>query len=162
MPQAPEYHPLLVEQVREALVTRNLDAFGSLLGDDVRWGGDQHPRACRSRADVVATFTRIIAEGAEGKVMDIAAGPRGIVCELAVTWSRGENRSDERVLYHLYLVRDGRIVEIQPYDDRTSAEVAAGITPGMTCADCGCIVNRGIRLVTCGDDCCCRDLPAHA
>lgn len=30
----------------------------------------------------------------------------------------------------------------------------------ITCADCGCLVDRGIVLVRCGKpDCCCRDLP---
>ena len=30
----------------------------------------------------------------------------------------------------------------------------------IACADCGCVVDRGVVLVRCGDpDCCCRDLP---
>jgi hypothetical protein len=30
----------------------------------------------------------------------------------------------------------------------------------MACADCGCIVDGGVRVATCGDpDCCCRDVP---
>jgi hypothetical protein len=30
----------------------------------------------------------------------------------------------------------------------------------ITCADCGCVVERGVVLVRCADpECCCRDLP---
>ena len=30
----------------------------------------------------------------------------------------------------------------------------------MACAECGCVVDHGIRVVSCGDDgCCCRHLP---
>ena len=33
----------------------------------------------------------------------------------------------------------------------------------IACADCGCIIERGIVLVRCGNpDCCCRDLPDGA
>jgi HD-GYP domain-containing protein (c-di-GMP phosphodiesterase class II) len=29
----------------------------------------------------------------------------------------------------------------------------------MGCADCGCIIDAGARVVVCSDDCCCRDVP---
>jgi len=30
----------------------------------------------------------------------------------------------------------------------------------IACADCGCIIDRGVVVVPCGNrDCCCRDLP---
>lgn len=32
----------------------------------------------------------------------------------------------------------------------------------MHCADCGCRVDRGVRVEMCGDPaCCCRDLPVR-
>ena len=31
------------------------------------------------------------------------------------------------------------------------------------CAECGCIVNTGVRVIPCGKpDCCCRHLPVRA
>ena len=117
----------LAEQVHRALDARDLDAFGSLLSDDVRWGSDDHPRACRNRSDVLATFSRILAEGAEGEVTEIATGPRGILCGLTVSWPSPEVHPDDRRLYHVYLTEDGRIVEIQRYDDRRSAAAAVGL-----------------------------------
>ena len=33
----------------------------------------------------------------------------------------------------------------------------------MRCADCGCRVDRGVRVEMCGDPaCCCRELPVRA
>ena len=29
----------------------------------------------------------------------------------------------------------------------------------MGCAECGCIIEKGVRVVVCSDDCCCRNLP---
>jgi ketosteroid isomerase-like protein len=118
----------LAEQVHQALDARDLDAFGSLLSDDVRWGTDDHPRACRNRSDVLATFSRILAEGAEGEVAEIATGPRGILCGLAVSWPSPEVHQDDRRLYHVYLTEGGRIVEIRRYDDRHSAAAAVGLS----------------------------------
>ena len=30
----------------------------------------------------------------------------------------------------------------------------------MGCADCGCVIESGVRIVICSDDCCCHDVPA--
>ncbi len=46
----------IADRLRAALTARDLDAFGMLLSDDVRWGSDDHRRACRNRSDVLATF----------------------------------------------------------------------------------------------------------
>ena len=74
----------LVESVRQAITSRYLEAFGSLLDDDVRRGSD-----------------------------------------------------DQRV-----------------------GEAVAELVHGIICAECGCIINQGVRIFTCGNGkCCCRGLP---
>jgi hypothetical protein len=36
-------------------------------------------------------------------------------------------------------------------------------TMKVSCADCGCVVDKGVRLVPCGKrDCCCQHLPVRA
>jgi ketosteroid isomerase-like protein len=117
----------LADRLRTALTARDLDAFGRLLSDDVRWGSDDHPRACRNRSDVLATFARLISEGAEGAITELAVGTEGILCGLTVAWPTPAQHPDDRELFHVYLVRDGQIVEIQRYDDRSSAAAAAGV-----------------------------------
>ena len=119
--------PDLAARVRVAFVERDLDAFGALLSDDVRWGDDNHPRRCRSRSDVVATFQRVMAEGAEADIAEVTAGTKGILCGLSVRSLGTERRSQERMLFHVYVVRDNEIIEIQRFDDRDSAARAAGV-----------------------------------
>ncbi len=44
-------------------------------------------------------------------------------------------------------------------DKRTSQELEGGALL-IKCADCGCLVSKGIRHVLCEDpNCCCQDLP---
>ncbi len=76
---------------------------------------------------MLATFRRLMDEGMEADVTECVAGTNGLLCGLAVTLPGRGNHPSERNLFHVYLVRDNRIVEIQPYDDRTSAAMAAGI-----------------------------------
>lgn len=123
----PEYADNLAERIREALNSSDLDAFGKLLGNNVRWGSDDHPRACRNREDVIATFRRLMNEGAQGNVTELAKGEKGILCRLSITWPAPSEHLMDRKLYHVYLIRDNKIVEIQRFDDRPSASVAAGI-----------------------------------
>jgi|GEM_PF-2069494 hypothetical protein len=32
----------------------------------------------------------------------------------------------------------------------------------IRCAECGCVVDRGVRITPCGDpECCCKELPVR-
>lgn len=118
----------LLEQLRTAIVARDLAAFGALLAEDVRWGDDDNPRACRNRDQVLETFTRILGQGAHADISELTEGPLGVLCALEVRWPEEADRPGDRRLYHTYLVRDGRISEIRRYDDRASAAEAVGAT----------------------------------
>jgi hypothetical protein len=117
----------LIDQVRDALTSRDLDAFGVLLTDDVRWGDEQHPRGCRNRADVLKTFARGMSDGVEGTISELERGRDGIMCRLSVTWPEENSRSHDVDVFHVYLVRDERIYVILRFFDRDSAAHAAGI-----------------------------------
>jgi ketosteroid isomerase-like protein len=119
----------LLEQLREAIAGRDLQSFGGLLADDVRWGDDDNPRRCRSRADVLATFGRLLDEGVGAEITELTEGRYGVLCGLEVEWAAGTDRPGGRRLFHTYLVRDGKIAEIRRYDDRPSAAEAVGIAP---------------------------------
>ncbi len=116
----------IAEQLRAAISTRDVTAFGRLLADDVRWGDDDHPRKCRSRADVLATFTGLVTTGVDADIIEMTTGTGGIVCRLRVHWPNPEDRRRGTAFFHAYLVRDGRISEIRRYDDRRSALEAIG------------------------------------
>jgi hypothetical protein len=76
--------------------TGAVDAFGALLADDVSWGDDDHPRECRNRSDVVATFTRLVSDGADGDIAELVKGAKGILCSLSVSWPQGMRRPGGR------------------------------------------------------------------
>jgi uncharacterized protein len=113
-------------ELERAFATRDLEALGNLLADDARWGDDDASNKCRNRQQVVATFARLLDEGAEGGVDEIVVGPNGVLCKLHVDWPDAASRSGREGFYHLYVVRDGKIVEIRRYDDRESAAAALG------------------------------------
>ncbi len=60
-------------------------------------------------------------------ITEVAAGSRGLLCGLAERWPASATGRQDRELFHVYLVRDGRIAEIEPYDDRAAAARAAGV-----------------------------------
>jgi ketosteroid isomerase-like protein len=128
MPQTASDDRSLADQVRRAFNTHDLDTFGALLSHDVRWGDADHPRGCRNRSDVLATFARLLDSGVDGSITELVTGTDGILCALRVEWPTDDPRAWDRSLYHVYLVRDGRICEIQRYDDRASAAGAAGVS----------------------------------
>ena len=119
----------LAEKVRRALVSHDLQAFGALLSDDVTWGDVGHPRGCRNRSDVLATFGQLLDKGVDGRITELEAGTAGILCGLTVDWAEGDPRaSDSSILFHVYIVRDCQICQIRRYDDRDSAARAAGVS----------------------------------
>jgi hypothetical protein len=122
------YPASLTDQVRNALTERDLEAFGALLSDDVRWGDEKHPRGCRNRSEVLATFARALSAGLDGAVIEIKSGTKGIFCELSVTWPVENPRSHDANVFHVYLVKDDEIFQILRFFDRDSAALAAGLS----------------------------------
>jgi hypothetical protein len=119
--------PSIANRLRGALTSRDLEAFGALLSDDVQWGDDNHPNKCRNRADVLATVTRALLTGVDGTLIELQAGTKGIFCQYDVSRPAGDLRAGERSLFHVYLVRDNHIYLIRSFDDRAPAAKAAGL-----------------------------------
>jgi ketosteroid isomerase-like protein len=116
----------IADQIRQAYSTRNLDALAPLLAEDVTWGDPAHPRGCRNRSDVLATFSRLMADGVDGKVTELSQGTTGLLCGLAAHWPAGTGEPDQSV-FHVYRIGDGLITRIDRFDDRDSAAEAAGL-----------------------------------
>jgi ketosteroid isomerase-like protein len=79
---------------------------------------------------VIETFRRVMDQGVEADITELVAGAQGLMCGFAVRPRRRGDPPSERVLFHVYRVRDDKIVEIQPFDDRKAAAMAAGIGSG--------------------------------
>jgi len=117
----------LAERLRHAYEERDLDQLAPLLAEDVTWGDVTHPRGCRNKAEVLATFAAVMSGGVEGEVTELSVGAHGLLCALALRWPEGHERADRLVLFHVYLLRDGLIGEIVPFDERGPAALAAGV-----------------------------------
>ncbi len=121
--------------LQRAFAAKDLDLLGSLLADDARWGDDDAVNKCRGRDQVVGTFSRLLDEGVDGRVEECRAGPNGVLCKLRVDWPGSGDRSQRESLFHLYVVRDERIVEIRRYDDYDSALEALEDDPATPTGD---------------------------
>lgn len=114
----------VAKQLFTALENRDLNAFGKLLAEDVRWGDDSNPKKCRSREEAITTFKRLLDQGVDGEIESITATPNGILCKFKVK-TPNENDNTFRTLYHLYKTTGDAISEILPFESRSEAELAA-------------------------------------
>jgi len=113
----------VADHLRSAFTTKDLRELGLLLATDARWGDDDHPDKCRSRADVIGTFHRLLGEGVEGEVTDCIVREKGVAVRLHVQWPEpGQGRGVD--FYQAYIVDGGLVTEIQRHDDRRSAIAA--------------------------------------
>jgi hypothetical protein len=110
---------IVAAKLRVAFADQDLELLGTVLVDDCRWGDDDAPNRCRCRQDVVATFSRVLGEGVTGVVTETAVDEGGVALGLEVLWPEPGPGRKER-FWHAYLVRDGRVAEIQRHDDRRS------------------------------------------
>ena len=116
----------LADRIRTVCQDADLDAFGALLADDVRWGDDAHRNRCRGRADVLNTFAGWRDSGVTAEVLDARSGPNGVLCRLRVHWTDPADRPRGVDFVHVFLTRDGQITEIRRHDDVPSAVEAIG------------------------------------
>jgi hypothetical protein len=102
-----------------------MDGFRALLADDAVWGDDPaHPRTCHGRDAIVATYEQLLADGVRGRVVETAAGPRGVACLLAVEWPEADRGARASSITQVFLVRDGLVTKIEGYDDWATAVAA--------------------------------------
>jgi hypothetical protein len=112
----------LAQQVRSAYQGADLETFGALLADNVRWGDDDHPYRCRSRDEVLRTFADWVGPGrVTADVIGVDSGPFGVLCRLHVNWVNPKDRARGTDFIHVLMTRDGLVTEIRRYDDLESA-----------------------------------------
>ena len=118
----------LAERLGLALASRDVDGFAALLSEDVTWGDESLPRRCLSRRDVISTLERALARGVTGRLTGVRRGSRGLLCEFDVDEPSGSTPEGHRRLFHVYVVHDDLITEIQSGGDAKWAAAAAGVT----------------------------------
>ncbi|HUZ19985.1 MAG TPA: hypothetical protein VMU75_05375 [Acidimicrobiales bacterium] len=126
MAQDPGAAGAVAERLRRAYSIRDLDALASCsprtpagATATVRTGAARAPTSSgRSHACPRAERTGTSPISSKGRTASSAASR---------WWPEGDKRPGGRAFLHVYLVRGGRITEIQCCDDRGSAAEAAGI-----------------------------------
>jgi len=114
----------LAGDLRAAFDAHNLASFGALLADDVWWGDDDHAHGCRGRADVLATFGRLVGQSVHTELTDVVVGRTGVLAVLQARWADDRETRRETALYHTYFVRCGLICQISRHQDRDAALAA--------------------------------------
>ena len=120
----------LIERVRFALESGDLDAIRDLLDPGARWGAPEGPNDadCRNRDQVIAWWASARAAGARAAVTEVTAGAGALLVGLAVTGTPAAHEAGgaaER--WQVLTVRGGRIADIRGFDDRKSAAARAGV-----------------------------------
>jgi ankyrin repeat protein len=121
-----EDRPLVVGSGVMADVARHLEAatrdlnlhlFGSLLHPDVHWTG-----VCTNRGEVLDWYRGLLAEGLDVAVDGVEVDGDGVILGLRVARpSVGVRPAPPQLLYQVFTVVEGAIIDIRTYPDRTSA-----------------------------------------
>lgn len=109
--------------LRHALAARDLETLLEALDPGVVWQGIDPSAVCRSREEVRQVYEAHLAAGRTGRPEIVAdAGDRVVI----------DPRPEPPVegipeLHHVFTIRDGRVVRMEDYPDRTSALAAVGL-----------------------------------
>jgi ketosteroid isomerase-like protein len=114
----------LADRIRAAYQSADLAGLSDLLAPDVRWGDDDHPNRCRSRDDVLRTFSGWLGKGVSADVLNTDTGSFGVAFRLHVNWTDPTDRARGFQSFHVFMLRDGQITEIRRYNDSRSARKA--------------------------------------
>ena len=57
------------EQLRTAFNARDIDSFRTLLAEDARWESPDAPNTCHNRAEIIATFKRLLDDGVRASIV---------------------------------------------------------------------------------------------
>lgn len=116
-------------RLRVALESGDLDAYGALLADDVRWGGpDETPETCHGRTDVLNRLASLRTSGIETRVLEVAPGVHSVLVGFSVIRPEGGGAQHGHSVYQVLTLRDGHVADIRGYPDRAMAAAQAGIT----------------------------------
>jgi ketosteroid isomerase-like protein len=120
----------LIERVRSALESGDLDAIRNLLDENARWGAPEGPHEadCQNRDQVIAWWASARAAGACAVVTEVTAGAGTLLVGFEVTGTpaaREAGGTAER--WQVLTLRGDRIADIRGFDDRAAAAARAGV-----------------------------------
>ena len=118
------HHPtdteIVAAQPRDAFESGNLTAYGVVLDDNVRWGGEEEtPETCQSRTHVLDRLARQRADGLETQVIEIVPCEGAVLLGLHVKRPVPGGFAHEQSVYQVLSVSNQRVVDIRGYPSRT-------------------------------------------
>ena len=121
----------IVERVRSALESTDLDAGSGLLDPGVRWGAsDDHNPSCQSRQQVLASYWRGRDAGVRAYVTETVVYADRILVGLAVTGRPGaEVAASQANRWQVLTVGAGGVVDIRGFDIRDEVVARAEMGP---------------------------------
>jgi ketosteroid isomerase-like protein len=105
------------------LESADFQEFAASLAPDVVWVGLEPGQLCRNRDEVLATFRQALELGKSGSPEVVAEAEGRIVVDPHV--EPPYEHAPE--LHHVFVVEDGRIVEMRDYPNRRAALEAVGM-----------------------------------
>ena len=105
------------------LESADFEEFAASLAPDVVWVGLRPGQLCRNRDQVVATFRRGLESGKSGSPEVVGETEGRIVVDPHVEPPNEEAPE----LHFVFVVEDGRIVEMRDYPSRAAALEAVGL-----------------------------------
>lgn len=121
----------IVDRVRSALESADLEAIGELLDPGVRWGApdDQNP-SCQNRQQVLAWYRRGREAGVRAHVTETVVYGDRILVGLAVTGRPGaEQAATLANRWQVLTVGAGGVVDIRGFDIRDEVVARAEMGP---------------------------------
>jgi len=109
--------------VRDVLENGDFDAFAAALAADVVWVGVLPGQLCRTREQVLGTFTAAIEAGCSGHPEVVAESEGMLVVDPHVDPPLEDNPQ----LHHVFVVENDLIVEMRDFRDRSDALRAVGV-----------------------------------
>jgi hypothetical protein len=115
-------------RLRPAFESADVAAFGEVLDENVRWGGeDETPETCHTRAQVLERLAKQRAAGMRTQVLEVVPGAEAVLVGFDVKWPVSEGFTRQRTVYQVMKVRDRHVVDIRGYGSRAEAAAQAGL-----------------------------------
>jgi ketosteroid isomerase-like protein len=107
----------------EHLESADFQEFAASLAPDVVWVGLEPGQVCRNRDEVLATFRQALESGQTGSP-EVVGEKEGLIVVDPHVEPPYEHAPE---LHHVFVVEDGRIVEMRDYPNRRAALEAVGL-----------------------------------
>jgi ketosteroid isomerase-like protein len=120
----------VLDRIRAALDSGDVDNFASLLAPDVTWGapGSTNP-PCTSDRDDLKWYQRGFDRGVRGRVVEVSPFGDNVLVGMMVSGSSSAGNRSEVERWQVLALSDGLVNDIRGFEHRGSAVATAERSP---------------------------------